>query len=222
MQRRRALVSWSSGICAAYALHLARRRADLSIAGLLTTMNSETQCALMHGADEKLLGAQAVAARTVLSTMWLPAGWTDESYAFAMADAVRRARQQRIAVIVFGDVALEAVKVRREDHFTGSGIEPSFPLWGRRSAALADEMLDAGIEASVSCVDTRLLDRSFAGRRWNADLIRDLPAGVDPCGGNGEFHTCVTGGPMFRTKLRVTAGKPVDRAPFAYVRFRVG
>jgi uncharacterized protein (TIGR00290 family) len=222
MRKRRALVSWSSGKGAAYALHLARRRDDLSIAGLFTTMNSETECALMHGADEKLVGAQAVAARTALSSMWLPAGWTDEVYAFSMADEVRRARQQRIDVIIFGDVAHEGVKSRREGHLVNSGIEPLFPLWGRESRGLAEEMLEARVEAFVTCVDTRLLDRSFVGRKWDAQLIAELPPGVDPCGGNGEFHTIVTGGPMFRARLRVTAGRPVDRAPLVYVRFRLG
>jgi len=222
MRRKRALVAWSSGKGAAYALHLARQRPDLAIAGLYTTMNAETQCALMHGADERLLGEQAIAVRTTINTRWLPAGWTDEVYAYALADEVRRAKQQRIEVVVLGDLDLsrETVKLRREEHFKGSSIEPVFPLWGRESSSLAEEMLACGMEAFVTCVDTRLLDRSFVGRKWDSSFIADLPPGVDPCGGRGEFHTCVTGGPMFRTRLRVTAGPPVDRAPFVFVRYR--
>jgi uncharacterized protein (TIGR00290 family) len=219
MKRRRALLAWSSGKDAAYALHLLRGRPDVVVVGLFTTMSSETQCSLLHGATAKILDAQAVAARIALNKVWLPAGWTDELYATVMANEMRRAKLQRIDLIAFGDIALESVRRNREHHLLGTGIEPCFPLWGRATAALADEMIDAGVESHVTCVDTRVLDRSFLGRRWDRELVADLPRGVDPCGENGEFHTCVTAGPMFREKLRVVAGRPFERAPFAYVNY---
>jgi uncharacterized protein (TIGR00290 family) len=219
MKRRRALLAWSSGKDAAYALHALRRRPDIAVVGLFTTMSTETRCSLLHGTDEKILDAQAVAARMALNKVWLPAGWTDEVYANTMAEEMRRARTQRIEVIAFGDVALEGVKTSRERHLVGTGIEAAFPLWGRGTAALAQEMIAAGIESHVACVDTRFLDRSFLGRKWDAELIADLPRGVDPCGENGEFHTCVTAGPMFRQKLRLAADRQVERPPLAYLSY---
>ena len=219
MKRRRTLLAWSSGKDAAYALHVLKRRTDLEVVGLFTTMSAETQCSLLHAANEKILEAQAIAARTVLNKIWLPAGWTEEVYAAIMAEEMRRARSQRIEVIAFGDLALESVRANRERNLAGTGIEAEFPLWGRGTAALAREMIDAGIESHVSCVDTRALDRSFLGRRWDAELIADLPRGVDPCGENGEFHTCVTAGPMFRSRLRLVAGRQIERAPLVYQSF---
>jgi uncharacterized protein (TIGR00290 family) len=219
MKRRRALLAWSSGKDAAFALHALRDRPDIAVVGLFTTMSAETQCSLLHGANEKILDAQAVAARLALNKVWLPAGWTDEVYAVVMAEEMRRARAQRIEVIAFGDIALESVKENREHHLLGTGIEAAFPLWGRDTGALAREMIEAGIESHVTCVDTRRLDPSFLGRRWDAEMIADLPRGVDPCGENGEFHTCVTAGPMFRQKLRVIAGRRIERPPLACVNF---
>lgn len=219
MKRRRALLAWSGGKDAAYALHLLRRRADLSVVGLFTTMSAETRCSLLHAANEGILEAQAVAGRAALHKIWLPPGWTDEVYAAIMAEEMRRARSQRIDVIAFGDIALEGVRSSRERNLEGTGLAAEFPLWGRGTAALAKEMIDAGIESHVSCVDTRVLDRSFLGRRWDAELIAALPRGVDPCGENGEFHTCVTAGPMFRSKLRLVAGRQVERAPLVYQSF---
>jgi uncharacterized protein (TIGR00290 family) len=221
MGRRRTLLAWSTGKDAAYALHLLRRSADVAVVGLFTAMSAETRCSLLHGASERMLDAQAVALRIPVNKIWLPAGWTDDDYARVMADEMRRARSQRIEAIAFGDVALESVRARREQNLLGTGIEPVFPLWGRDTSDLAREMLAAGIEAHVACVDTSVLDRSFLGRRWDAAMIADLPPGVDPCGENGEFHTCATGGPMFRQKLRLVAGRQVDRPPFAYASFAV-
>jgi len=219
MKRRRALLAWSSGKDAAYALHVLRGRPDITIVGLFTTMSSETRCSLLHGANEKILDAQAVAARMALNKVWLPAGWTDETYAVIMTEEMRRARSQRIDVIAFGDVALETVRANREHHLMDTGIEAMFPLWGKDTTALAREMIAAGIEAHVACVDTRILDRSFVGRKWDAEMIRDLPRDVDPCGENGEFHTCTTAGPMFRQKLRLAAGRTIERPPLVYASY---
>lgn len=133
-----------------------------------------------------------------------------------MADALAVARNDDVDEIVFGDLFLEDVRASHETAMEGTGITPSFPLWGRPTSDLAREMVDVGIQAVVTCVDPRQLDASFAGRRFDSDFLRALPPHVDPCGERGEFHTCVTGGPMFNGRLDVHTGEVVERDGFVF------
>src|SRR5262249_24802800 len=139
-----------------------------------------------------------------------------DDYEKAMARALGQAREQRVERIVFGDLFLEDVRRYREDRLAGSGIEPVFPLWGQDTAQLAREMIGAGIEATIVCVDPRRLASSFAGRRFDERFLGDLPRDVDPCGENGEFHTCVTAGPMFDSPLPVARGQIIERDGFVF------
>ena len=123
--------------------------------------------------------------------------------------------------IAFGDLFLEDVRAYRERMLAASGISPLFPLWGRDTAQLASEMVASGLRATVVCVDPRCLPASFAGRSFDASFLADLPAGVDPCGENGEFHTCVTGGPMFSEEIGVDAGEVVARGGFVFADLRL-
>ena len=116
----------------------------------------------------------------------------------------------------FGDLFLQDVRAYRERQLAGTGLAPLFPLWGRDTAALAREIVGAGVKATVTCVDTRVLDRRFAGRRFDAALLAELPPGVDPCGERGEFHTVVTAGPMFDREIAVTPGSVVERDGFVF------
>ena len=118
--------------------------------------------------------------------------------------------------IVFGDLFLEDVRAYRERMLTGTGLAPVFPLWGQDTAALAGRMVRAGLLATVVCVDPRRLDPSFASRVFDEAFLHDLPGGVDPCGENGEFHTCVTAGPMFARPLATVAGEIVQRDGFVF------
>src|SRR6185295_16401481 len=118
--------------------------------------------------------------------------------------------------VVFGDLFLEDVRRYREERFAGSGLQPVFPLWGRPTRRLAEEMLAGGLEATVVCLDPKRIPAVLAGRRFDARFLEDLDSGVDPCGENGEFHTCVTGGPMFRSPVPVVPGETVERDGFVF------
>ena len=119
--------------------------------------------------------------------------------------------------VAFGDLFLEDVRAYRIKQLEGSGLEPLFPLWREPTESLARRVIDAGVEAVLTCVDPNKLSRSFAGRTFDHALLDDLPEGVDPCGENGEFHTCVLAGPMFREPLRAVIGEVVERDGFIFV-----
>jgi uncharacterized protein (TIGR00290 family) len=151
----------------------------------------------------------------------IPAGCVNADYERAMGEAVAGARADGIERVVFGDLFLEDVRAYRVRMLSGTGIEPVFPLWGRDTAALAAEMVSSGLKATVVCVDPRRLPASFAGREFGAEFLADLPGGVDPCGENGEFHTCVTDGPMFRQPVRAVPGETVLREGFVFSDLRL-
>jgi diphthamide synthase (EF-2-diphthine--ammonia ligase) len=133
-----------------------------------------------------------------------------------MNDAMARAREDGVRDVVFGDLYLEDIRAYRESKLGPAGMRAHFPLWKRPTAALAREMIDAGLEAILTCVDPRVLDATFAGRTFDAQLLADLPAHVDPCGENGEFHTFVYAGPMFRAPIPVERGEIVTRDGFVF------
>ena len=221
--RPKALVAWSSGKDSAFALHEARRRGrgELDIVGLLTTLTEDYRRVSMHGVREELLDLQAEALGLPCRKVRIPAGCVNADYERAMGDAVAAARAEGIERVVFGDLFLEDVRAYRERMLAGSGIEPVFPLWGRPTAELAAEMVASGLEARIVCVDPRRLPASFAGRRFDAAFLAELPDGVDPCGENGEFHTCVTDGPMFDRPVRAVRGETVTRDGFVFTDLRI-
>jgi uncharacterized protein (TIGR00290 family) len=212
----RALVAWSTGKDSAFALHVARERGDVEIVGLLTTLTSGYGRVSMHGVREDVLDRQAAALGLPCRKVWIPPACINADYESAMGDAVAAARSDGITRVVFGDLFLEDVRAYRERQLAGSGIAPEFPLWGSDTAALASCMVASGLSATVVCVDPRRLSASFAGRRFDDAFLADLPAGVDPCGENGEFHTCVTGGPMFRAPVDALPGEVVARDGFVF------
>jgi len=215
-KRKRALVAWSSGKDSAYALHLARRDEALDVVGLLTTITDAYERVAMHGVREALLDAQAAAVALPLVKVRIPSPCPNEVYERAMGEAMAAAMAQGIDHVVFGDLFLADIRAYREAQLARIGMTPVFPLWLRDTAALAREMIDEGIEAVLTCVDPRQLDRSFAGRRFDGALLAALPASVDPCGENGEFHTLVTAGPMFARPIRVRTGAVVERDGFVF------
>ncbi len=216
MARPKALVAWSSGKDSAWALQEARRAGEVEVVGLLTTVTSEFGRVSMHAVREALLEAQAEAVGLPCRTIGIPFPCVNEVYERRMETALGAARAEGVTRVVFGDLFLADVRAYRESRMAGSGVEPLFPLWGRGTAALAREMLAAGLRATLTCVDPRRLDRSFAGRAFDAALLEDLPPGVDPCGENGEFHTFAWDGPMFRRPLEVAAGDVVERDGFVF------
>jgi diphthamide synthase (EF-2-diphthine--ammonia ligase) len=126
------------------------------------------------------------------------------------------ARALGVSYLAFGDLFLEDVRAERHDRLAGSGIEPLFPIWGRPAGALAREMIDAGLESYLVCIDLERMPRPLAGRKFDHALLAELPAAVDPCGEHGEYHSCVTAGPMFSRRIDVTVGATVERDGLAY------
>ncbi len=212
----RALLSWSSGKDSAWALHLLRQQGDVEVVGLLTTTNDEYERVAMHGVRRELLRAQAEAAGLPLWDVPLPNPCSNEQYEAAMSVAMRRAVDEGIVAIAFGDLFLEDIRRYREEKLAPTGLTPLFPVWGIPTAQLAREMLAAGVVAHISCVDPRQIPGSLAGRRWDASLIAELPPGADPCGENGEFHTFVSAGPTFVHPIDVRVGEVVERDGFVF------
>lgn len=212
----RALVSWSSGKDSAWALHQARRDKNLEIVGILTTVTEPFRRVSMHGVREELLEAQARALGLSLLRVPIPYPCSNERYEEAMRKALGQATEMGVTRIVFGDLFLRDIREYREKKLAGTGFEGVWPLWDRETRALAREMIDGGLRATIVCLDPKKLPREFAGRAFDADLLRDLPAGVDPCAENGEFHTFAWDGPMFAEPVRVRAGETVERDGFVF------
>ncbi len=214
--KRRALIAWSSGKDSAYALHEVRRSGDYEIVGALTTVTDTFSRVSMHGVREVLLQRQLAAARLASIVVRIPFPCSNEIYEREMSQAMAAARARGVTHVIFGDLFLEEIRAYRETRLAEIGIEAVFPLWRRPTDRLAREMIASGLCARLSTVDLARLPPSFSGRRFDETLLADLPAAVDPCGENGEFHTFVTAGPMFDHAIAVTVGETVIREGFAY------
>jgi uncharacterized protein (TIGR00290 family) len=212
----RIAVSWSSGKDSAWTLHLLRQRPGIEVAALVTTFNAEADCVAMHAVRRTLVERQADAAGIPLWPVPLPWPCSNAAYEAAMHDLYERATTSGIEAMAFGDLFLTEIREYRERQLAGTGLEPLFPLWNLPTAELASEMIRCGLRAKLTCVDPQALPRSFAGREFEASLLVDLPATVDPCGENGEFHTFAWAGPMFREPISVTAGPVVEYDGFVF------
>lgn len=209
-------MSWSSGKDSAYALAEARRDPQLEVVGLLTTVTVTFDRVSMHGVRRELLEAQAQRLGLPLHVVEIPSPCSNEIYAERMGSAMQGAREAGVSAVVFGDLYLEDVRAYRERQLATVQMEGLFPLWGRPTPALAEQMLEEGIVAHLTCLDPRKLPRELAGRRWDRELIGGLPAAVDPCGENGEFHTFVSDGPGFESPIDVRVGEVVERDGFVF------
>jgi uncharacterized protein (TIGR00290 family) len=210
------LLSWSSGKDSAWVLHVLRQRGDVEVVGLLTTINTNFQRVAMHGTRHALVKAQAEAAGLPLWEVPLPWPCANEVYELAMAAACASAVEQGISAIAFGDLFLEVVRRYREDRLRGTGLEPMFPIWGRNTRELIGEMLEGGLRARIVCADPSKCPADLIGRDLDFDVVRCLPAAVDPCGENGEFHTFAYAGPMFREPIPIETGECVTRDGFLF------
>jgi uncharacterized protein (TIGR00290 family) len=209
------LLAWSSGKDSAWTLHVLRTR-GVRVSALLTTINESADRVAMHGVRRTVLEAQAAAAGVPLWQIPLPWPCTNEDYETRMAAACGRAVAEGFDTIAFGDLFLRDIRAYRERQLEGSGLTPIFPLWEIPTAHLARDMIGGGLRARLSCVDSRQLDARFSGREFDDALLAELPATVDPCGENGEFHTCVYAGPMFRAPIPIEAGEVRDADGFIY------
>jgi uncharacterized protein (TIGR00290 family) len=215
-QRPKALISWSSGKDSAFALHEVRRAGELDVVGALTTVSETFERVSIHGVRQEILYAQCEAAGLPPRIVQLPYPCTNAIYEARMGEAVARAAQDGITHIIFGDLFLADIRAYREQKLAGTGITPVFPLWDRPTLSLAHAMIESGMEAYLATVDLKKLPAEFAGRKFDRELLADLPDGIDRCGENGEFHTCVAAGPMFSRRIPVVTGERIERDGYAY------
>jgi uncharacterized protein (TIGR00290 family) len=216
------LVSWSTGKDSAWMLHVLRQQHPGAVAGLLTTVNEAFDRVAMHAVRRELLETQAQAAGLPLHIVSIPWPCSNEDYETRMAKAVDAFVRHGFTHVGFGDLFLEDVRRYREDRLQGTGLTPLFPLWKTKpTSELAREMIAAGIRANLTCVDPRQLDAKFAGRAFDASLLAELPAHVDPCGEKGEFHSFAWDGPMFTRPLRIERGEVVERDGFVFADVRL-
>jgi uncharacterized protein (TIGR00290 family) len=212
----KAYVSWSSGKDSAWALCEARAAGLAEVVGAITTFSEVYDRVAMHGVRASLLDRQVAALGLPSLKVMLPSPCSNEIYEARFAAACEQLKDAGIRHIVFGDLYLEDIRAYRERQLAALGMTPIFPLWRRPTAALARAMIASGLEAHLVCLDPRRLAREFAGRRFDAQLLDELPPDVDPCGENGEFHTVVTAGPMFAAPIPVRLGEVVERDGFVF------
>jgi diphthamide synthase (EF-2-diphthine--ammonia ligase) len=199
-------------------VHVLRQRDDVEIAALLTTINESAQRVAMHAVRLELLEAQAAALGLPLWTVPIPSPCPNDVYECAMNAVVARAAANGFTHIAFADLFLADIRRYREEKLAGSGLTPIFPLFADDTATpqLARAMIGGGLRARITCVDPRQLDRTFAGRDFDAALLDSLPPAVDPCGERGEFHTFAYAGPMFSRPIDVETGVTIERDGFVF------
>jgi uncharacterized protein (TIGR00290 family) len=215
-EQQRTLLSWSSGKDSAWALHLLRQDPAIEIAALLTTFNGAANRVAMHAVRRELVEAQAQRIGLPLWSVDLPWPCSNAVYENLMQGMCRRAVEDGITAVAFGDLFLEDIRDYRERHLDGTGLRPLFPVWRIPTGELARELIASGVKAKVTCIDPAKLDASFAGHDYDADFLNSLPPGIDPCGENGEFHTFVYDAPVFTSAITVEVGELLERDGFVF------
>lgn len=210
------VLSWSGGKDSALALWAMREELGVEPAALLTTVNQDFERISIHGVRRELLHAQAAAVGLPLVEVGIPTGCSDDLYEERIATALTAPPLAAATTVAFADLFLADIRAYREERLAALGRAATFPLWGRDTAALARRFVAAGFGATLVVVDTERLDARFVGRRFDMALLDELPAGVDPCGENGEFHTFVDAGPIFSMPLAVVPGERRDDGRFVY------
>lgn len=208
---RKSIFNWSGGKDSALCLHRVLQDKKYTISTLLTTLSSGTNRITMHGVREELLQQQARNIGLPLKQMSLPEDVSMETYNRVMRSTMELLRDEGVTHSIYGDINLKDLRKYREEQLAQVGIKATFPLWGRPTAELVHDFIALGFKAVVVSANARLLDNSFIGRILDESFLKDLPAGVDPAGENGEFHTFVFDGPIFKEPVRYTLGEKVLR-----------
>jgi uncharacterized protein (TIGR00290 family) len=215
------VLSWSGGKDSALALHALRNEHRREPIALLTTVTEQYDRISMHGVRGELLRAQARATRIPLAEVSIPPRCPNEVYEQRMAQALASSQLDGADEVAFGDLFLEDIRAYREQRLASAGKRALFPVWGRDTSSLARAFIRDGFEAVIVCVDPRQLDPAFAGRRFDEELLADLPESVDPCGENGEFHTFVYAGPIFAEPIACELGEVITREGFEFCDVRL-
>ena len=207
----KALFSWSGGKDSALALYEVLGDRGYDIVSLLTTVTGGYDRVSMHGVRSALLEKQADSLGLRLEKVIIPRDASNEEYEISLEKAILKYRKSGVNAVIYGDIFLEEIRKYRENQLGNLGLGCVFPIWGRDSLTLARTFIEAGFKAVVVCVDSTLLDRLFAGREFDNDFLSDLPPAIDRCGENGEFHTFVYDGPIFRERVEFERGEIVLR-----------
>ncbi len=212
----RVVLAWSGGKDSAMALYEIQKGKKYEIVSLLTTITEDYNRVSMHGVPRILVEQQAKSLGLPIQEVFISKDASNEEYESKMKETLIRFKQAGISQVVFGDIFLEWVKKYREDNLSKLGMKGIFPIWGRDTAELTKSFIALGFQAVITCVDTRVLGKQFAGRIINEDFLAHLPPGVDPGGENGEFHSFVSNGPIFKERIAYTLGKRVLRDSFYF------
>lgn len=208
---KKAFFNWSSGKDAVYALYLLQNQNEYSVEKLVTSVNSETNRISMHGLRKELLQRQAESIGLPLHIISLPGNVSKSVYNEVMQKETDLLRSEGFTHSVFGDIFLEDLREYREQQLQKAGLQAVFPLWKKNTSEYMQEFLNAGFKAITVSVNAKVLDASFCGRIIDNDFLRGLPSGVDPAGENGEFHTFVFDGPVFKAPIDFQKGEIVEK-----------
>ena len=205
------IFTWSGGKDSAMALYELQKDKSYSVSALLTTVSADYDRISMHGVRNALLVQQAESLGLPLEKVCVNRSPSNQEYEAKMKDALLRYRAQNVSSVAFGDIFLEDLRKYRENNLSAVGLKGVFPLWKRDTSELAQSFINLGFKAVIACVDSKFLDKTFAGRIFDEQFVSELPSGVDPCGENGEFHSFVYGGPIFRNEIPYKKGEIVFR-----------
>jgi uncharacterized protein (TIGR00290 family) len=210
------LFCWSGGKDSAMALYEIKKNNEYEVVSLLTTITQDYDRISMHGVRRLLVEQQARSLDIPLHKVFIPKSCSNEEYGAKMSEALVKFKQDGVENVAFGDIFLEEVRKYREDNLAQLNIKGVFPIWGRNSAELVRSFISLGFKAVVSCIDTKVLDKKFLGRQLDKDFIAELPPDIDPCGENGEFHSFVYDGPIFKQRIGYNRGESVFRDSFYF------
>lgn len=210
------LISWSSGKDSAWTLYKLQQNPDIRLAGIFCTVNSEFDRVAMHAVRVELLKRQAESINLPLEMIEIPYPCSNAAYESIMGEFVTKARKAKVDCFAFGDLFLEDVRNYRTRNLQGTGIAPIFPIWGVPTDKLSREMVGKGLKAVITCIDPKQISIEFVGKVYDEQFLNDLPQEVDPCGENGEFHSFVYDGPMFKSPIDVSVGTVTQRDGFVF------
>jgi len=208
---KKVIYSWSGGKDSAMALHELLKKNTHEVVSLMTVVTKDYGRISMHGVREELLELQSSAIGLPLEKIYITKDSGNKEYEALMRDTLERYKAQGVEIVAFGDIFLEDLKKYREERLGEVGMQAVFPIWKRDTREIANKFIDIGFKAIITCVDSKVLDGQFSGRLFDKSFIRDLPRNVDPCGENGEFHSFVYDGPIFKKPIPCTVGETVIR-----------
>jgi uncharacterized protein (TIGR00290 family) len=214
--KRKTLISWSSGKDSAWTLHKLQKNPKIDLVGLFCTVNKKVDRVSMHGVRVDLLQKQAKCIGLPLEIIEIPYPCSNPEYEKIMGQFVDKAKSDNIEYFAFGDLFLEDVRNYREEKLKGTGIKPIFPIWGIPTDKLSREMISTGLRAVITCINPKLISKQFAGREFDENFLNSLPEKIDPCGENGEFHSFVFDGPMFKEQIEIFVGDIIHRGDFVF------